>query len=395
MQMKSHAFVAPLLSSLLLAPACFTLAGCGTRPVAVSEEALPYDRAIAAAADELFEQTRTLPRRLAGQDRGTVVLDPTIAADSGQQTVATQQMDRAIGERLQQQRQFELLPFQASSISTAQYLLVGSLARARTAYRLNLALVEIRSGEVIGQSSALAHQDGIDMKPMNYYRDSPVLMKDETVDGYVRTSTTPAGHAADPTYLGRIAAATTVHEAAALYNAGRYREALAEYRKLSAAPGGNQLRVLNGVYLSSVKLGRVAEAEEAFGRLVAYGLTQKNLSVKFLFNPGSTEFWSDHRLTSAYGMWLRQIARQAGSAKTCMDIVGHSSKTGPEAVNDSLSARRASFIRQKLSAELPELAGRTRTVGMGSRHNLVGSGTDDVVDAPDRRVDFSIVDCAA
>lgn len=34
-------------------------------------------------------------------------------------------------------------------------------------------------------------------------------------------------------------------------------------------------------------------------------------------------------------------------------------------------------------------------MGTGSRHNLVGSGPDDVVDAPDRRVDFTIVDCDA
>ncbi len=394
--MRSPTFAAPLLSGLLLAAtACLGLGGCATRPATVSEEAMPYDRAIVVAADALFEQTRTLSKRLAGQDRGTVILDPAIAADTGQQTVATQQLDRAIGERVQQSRQFELLPFQASSLAKAQYLLVGSLAKAQADVRVSVALVALDGGEVIAQSSALARMDGIDMKPMSYYRDSPVLMKDETVDGYVRTSTTPVGKPADATYLGRISAATAVHEAASLYNAGRYREALAEYRRLSAAPAGNQIRVLNGVYLASAKLGRTAEAEDAFGRLVAYGLTQKNLSVKFLFNPGSTEFWADTRLTSAYGMWLRQIARQAGSARTCMDIVGHSSKTGPEAVNDSLSARRANSIRQKLSSESPELASRTRTLGMGSRNNLVGSGTDDVVDAPDRRVEFSIVDCPA
>jgi outer membrane protein OmpA-like peptidoglycan-associated protein len=393
--MRRRFFAMPLLFSLLLGTAATSmLAGCSTTQPA-SADAVPFERAIHAATDALFDQTQTLPNFLAKLSGRTVVLDPTLDADSGQQTLATQQLDRAIGERVQQLRQFELLPLKAESLSSAQYLLVGSMARAQGAYRVNLALLDIKSGMVVAQSSALARQDGVDTKPMNYYRDSPVLTKDETVDGYVRTSSTPAGKAADTTYMERIAASASINEAATLYNAGRYREALAEYRELLATPAGKQIRVLNGVYLSSVKLGRTAEAEEAFGRLVAYGLTQKNLSIKFLFNPGSTEFWADARLTSAYGMWLRQIARQASNAKACMDIVGHSSKTGPEAVNDSLSAKRASFIRQKLSAESTELASRTRTVGMGSRNNLVGSGTDDVVDAPDRRVDFTIVDCAA
>ncbi|VTU15449.1 Outer membrane protein-associated (lipo)proteins [Variovorax sp. PBL-H6] len=393
MQIRPHVFTLPLLCGLLLGIGASTLAGCSTSKVAA--EALPYDRAIRVAADALLDQAQPFSSMLAGTQRRAVVLDPTLDADSGQQTSATQQLDVAIGERVQQARYFELVPFEAANLKSAEYLIVGSVSRAQGGHRLDLALLDLKTGGVLAQSSVLARLDPADMKPIGYYRDSPVLMKDETVEGYLRTTQTRAGNQADASYLGRIGAAASINDAARLYNSGRYREALVEYRGLAATPAGNQIRVLSGVYLSSVKLGRTAEAEGAFGRLVAYGLAQKNLSVKFLFNPGSTEFWADPRLTSAYGMWLRQIARQASNAKVCMDIVGHTSSTGPEEVNDSLSARRALFIKQKLSAESTELAARTRTIGMGSRHNLVGSGTDDVVDAPDRRVDFAIVDCAA
>lgn len=40
------------------------------------------------------------------------------------------------------------------------------------------------------------------------------------------------------------------------------------------------------------------------------------------------------------------------------------------------------------------MAERSRQEGMGSRQYMVGSGNDDVFDAPDRRVEFRIVDCA-
>ncbi|VTU18672.1 Outer membrane protein-associated (lipo)proteins [Variovorax sp. PBS-H4] len=393
MQIRPDVFTLPLLYSLLLGIGASTLVGCSTPHVAA--EALPFDRAIRAAADGLLEQAQPLSGMFAAPDRQAVMLDPTLDADSGQQTSATQQLDSAITERVQQGRSFELMPFEAAHLKSAKYLVVGSISRAEGGHRLDLALLDLNTGGVVAQTSVLARLDAADMKPIGYYRDSPVLMKDETVEGYIRTTRARPGNQAEASYLGKIGAAASINDAARLYNSGRYREALVEYRGLAATPAGNQIRVLSGMYLSSVKLGRTVEAESAFGRLVAYGLAQKNLSVKFLFNPGSTDFWADSRLTSAYGMWLRQIARQASNAKVCMDIVGHTSKTGPEEVNDSLSARRASFIKQKLSAEASELTARTRTVGMGSRHNLVGSGTDDVVDAPDRRVDFAIVDCTA
>jgi outer membrane protein OmpA-like peptidoglycan-associated protein len=158
-------------------------------------------------------------------------------------------------------------------------------------------------------------------------------------------------------------------------------------------PAGEQIRVVNGVYLSAAKLGRTAEAEQAFARVVALGIAYNELGVKFLFNPGSTEFWSDPKVSSAYPMWLRQIARESTSAKVCMNIVGHTSHTGSEPANDALSLQRANFIRQRLVAEASTLGAKTKTSGMGFRQNIVGSGTDNAVDALDRRVEFKIVPC--
>ena len=220
-----------------------------------------------------------------------------------------------------------------------------------------------------------------------------LLAKDKVVDGYVRTSAAAPGQRADATYLERIATATLINEATTLYNSERYQDALGQYRGALATPAGEQLRVLNGIYLTNVKLGRLKEAEQAFGRVVAMGIAYNELGVKFLFNPGSTEFWSDTRISGAYGMWLRQIAREATLAKACMNIIGHTSRTGSEQANDALSLQRAAYVKQRLSSEAAELAARTKPVGMGFRQNIVGSGSDNSVDALDRRVEFKIVPC--
>jgi len=127
--------------------------------------------------------------------------------------------------------------------------------------------------------------------------------------------------------------------------------------------------------------------------VVAFGLTNNNLGVKFLFNPGTTNFWSDAQISGPYGFWLRQIARQASAAKVCMNVVGHTSLTGSAPYNDRLSLQRAAYIKQRLDREAPELGPRTKASGMGFRENLVGTGTDDARDALDRRVEFKITGC--
>ena len=358
---------------------------------AIDNEKRPLADAIRVATAGLLQQVP----QTAGRERRVAVLDPTLDAGTGQQTNATIVVDKAVAEQIAQGGAFEVLPFEATSLAKASHLLTGTLQRTQGGYGVNLALVDLKAGIVVAQSSAMARPEGVDMRPLAYYRDSPVVVKDRVIDGYVRTAITPPGQKADANYLQRIAAATVINDATMLYNAARYREALGEYRSALSMPAGDQIRALNGLYLSHVKLGQMAEAEEAFGRLVSYAIAANSLGVKFLFNPGSVEFWSDPKVTGAYGMWLRQIAKQTSAAKVCMDVIGHSSATGTEAVNDALSLRRAVSIKRRLGVEMPEVLNRLRTQGMGAKQNIVGTGSDDVVDALDRRVEFAIVDCPA
>src|SRR5207245_1049377 len=165
------------------------------------------------------------------------------------------------------------------------------------------ALTDLRGGSVVAQASSRARDEGLDTNPTRYYRDSPVVVKDKVVDGYIATSQTPPGSPADSVYFERVATATTISEATLAYNNESYQDALALYQTAAARPGGEQLRVLNGIYLASWKLGRANEAEEAFGKVVALGLSGNNLGVKFLFNPGTINFWSDPQVSGPYGFW--------------------------------------------------------------------------------------------
>lgn len=379
------------------------LATAPTQPT-VSTSELSFSEAIVVATDGLVAQTQKMPAFLAVVEsklaRKSVVVDPMIDAASGQQTQATQLLERRIAEHLAARKEggFDLLPFRSETLSKVQYLLAGTLTRqpggaGKRPLQINLALVELKTGRVGAQASALARDDGLNHTPLAIYQDSPVLVKDKVVDGYASTASTAPGGAADGVYMERVAVASVINEAGTLYNAERYPESLAKYQEARSQAGGEQLRTLNGIYLNDVRLGRSAEAESAFGQIVAYGLRSNKLDVKFLFNPGSTEFWSDPKINGAYPMWLRQIAKEGAGARVCMAIVGHTSHTGSEQTNDVLSLQRAAFIQQRLAAEAPALAQRIKASGMGWRENLVGSGTDNAVDALDRRVEFRVEPC--
>ena len=387
----------------VLVPATLLLAGCGT-PVATSDtNELPFEQAVAVATDGLIKQTQKLPGFLAKMEakvsKKGLLVDPMIDASSGQQTGITRQLEQQVTDRLRKNyEQIEILPLQPANLAKAEYLLTGTTTRVQTdkparAFNINLAITDLKTGKVVAQSTARSRDEGLDATPTPYYRDSPVLVKDKVVEGYVRTSETPPGKAADPAYFERIAAAPAIADATNAYNNERYQESLALYTSAASTPAGEQIRVLNGIYLANWKLGKTAEAEEAFGKVVALGLASRNLGVKFLFNPGTTDFWSDPKVSGQYGFWLRQIARQAAAAKACMDVVGHTSKTGSEAVNDRLSKQRASYIKERLEKESSELAGRLKSSGVGFHENIVGTGTDDVRDALDRRVEFKVTAC--
>ncbi len=359
-----------------------------------------FDEAVNVATDSLMAQLQKGLSTKTEAKRG-VVIDPMVDAASGQQTGATHLLEQRVADRLRSNySQFDVMPFQVANLSKAQYLLTGTMTRVASSqpgapqvFQINLALTDLKVGTVVAQASSRARDEGLDTNPTPYYRDSPILVKDKVVDGYISTSQTPPGRPADPVYFERVATATIISEATLAYNNASYQDALTLYRNAAATPSGEQLRVLNGIYLASWKLGRANEAEEAFGKVVALGLSSNNLGVKFLFNPGTTNFWSDPQVSGPYGLWLRQIARQAVVAKVCMNVVGHTSLTGSQAYNDRLSQQRAAYIKKRLDTEAPELAPRTRSSGMGFREPIVGTGTDDARDALDRRVAFKIAEC--
>jgi outer membrane protein OmpA-like peptidoglycan-associated protein len=362
---------------------------------------LPFEEAVLSAANNLLGKAQ-----LAGDvPRHTIVIDPLIDGVTGAQTNASRAMGQRIVELIRERYpQYEVQPFSAANVAKSPLVLVGTLTGVnaerktegdREAYRICLALADLKTGKLVGKGLAFARMDGVDPAPTAFFRDAPAWAEDPATLGYIRTCQgTRAGDPIHPLYVDRITTGALISEAIDAYGAGRYREALGLYETALGAPAGKQLRVYSGLYLTNWRLGRRDAAAQAFGQIVDQGLDSKRLGVKFLFRPGSTAFWSEPGpAATPYDLWLKALASQASQRQSCLEVVGHSSATGPAALNERLSLLRAEYVRDQLVRTAPALGRRTIANGAGSRETMVGNKRDDASDALDRRVEFKVIGC--
>jgi len=353
---------------------------------------VPFDEAFNKAANDMFSKAN-LPE---GTSKVTMIIDPLIDASTGAQSRTTVSMEKRLTELARNNYpRFEIVKFSADTIDNAQTLLVGSVTAInnagqasgpRDAYSIWLTLIDLKSQKVIGKGIARAQPNGIDPTPTPYFAEAPVYTKDAATDGYIKACRTPLGQSVDQAYLNRLRAQASLSDAINAYNERRYDRALELYQAALKEPGGDQLRAYNGLYLANWRLKREKEAAEAFNKIVDYSLNNNRLAVKFLFRPGTTQFYSAAGAATPYNMWVRQIANHVANRNACLQLVGHASPTGPEPLNDRLSKRRADAVMTQISTQQPALSKRLSATGVGFREVIVGTGRDDASDALDRRV---------
>lgn len=357
----------------------------------------------APAASELTLQSAVeqMTKDMASQLRSTsgnriTVIDPIIDRTTGQQTLASARVEQELGPALSAAiKGVRLVQFDEDGASTSQWIVSGTLTATaeEDRYTAIVAITDRSSGLVVAQSVARFTESSLDGSPTRFYNDSPSIGRDRSVDGLVKTSETPAGQPADALYVEQVPTSALLAKALEDYNHERWDRALAAYTAAAGRTDGQQLRTFNGLYLTNMRLGKSRDAEAAFGRIAALGLATNNLAVKLLFKPGSTDFFQGTELTAAYPMWVRQIARSAQSSGNCLNVVGHTSRSGSEAINEKLSLSRAEAVRGMLEREAKSLAGQLNASGVGYRQNIIGSGADNASDAVDRRVEFKVVAC--
>jgi outer membrane protein OmpA-like peptidoglycan-associated protein len=360
-----------------------------------------FEDAVARAGQELLAEAHSQ----LGDEPRPLIVDPLIDANTGAQTVSTVRMGTQLEDIIKAQHPtWQVRPFTRQTLAQQPLLLIGTLTPVNVersidappdAFRVWLTLIDLRSGKVVAKRLDRATVDSVNAEPLPFYRDSPTWHKDKTVLGYINSCqiNTKPGDSADPEYLARLPAAAIVNEAIIAYGEGKIPLANQLYREAQPQADPGDMRVLNGLYLTSWKLGQRDAAKDAFDKLVESGFELRRLPVKLLFEPGSTRFIQIGDLAQQYQIWTTSLAKGAGRLSSCLRIVGHASRTGSARVNEQLSRQRAEAVQRMLEQNNRRLSTRLSAAGAGSREPLVGLGTDDARDALDRRVEFRVVDC--
>ena len=374
------------------------------RPVPVAAPppitSAPFAEAVARAGERLLQDAQSA----VGSGQRELIIDPLIDASTGQQTAGSVQMGVQLATLIKSRvPAWNVKPLTRASLAGKPLLLIGTLTAISTtgakeqnadAFRICLVLIDLRNGRLVAKRIDRATLASVNAEPMALFRDSPTWALDKTAVAYIKSCQgSSPGDAVDAAYLLRLPAAALINEASIAFADNKTAEAYKLFREAQPIADPDDLRVLNGLYMTSWRTGKKKEAAETFGKIVNVGLDAKRLPIKIFFNPGQTTLIQSADLQSQYAVWLRELAVQVGLRETCMRVVGHTSRTGDAAANVALSQKRAGIVKATLERQNKKLAQRLSADGVGSREIIVGLGTDDLRDALDRRVEFRTVDC--
>lgn len=422
-----HCFVSSALIAAVLALLC---TGCA-RPKPLKRQNLDtpvsFDVAVRMIAFDLFAQISNQQKLTAKRQPPVFVTDTSSkvgkirvkeqSPDAG--NVPTSFMTDVImnadtGEEIELNKQiFEIIQMTATNsfpsysvaemnsenVHQANFVIIGVVKneiynnQSTKLPHLFLSAVDVKNSQVMAHSEVWISNQDMKLQPTALYSDSPMFLKDPRAEKVIATARAAAGSVVDTNYFSTMQTNGLLTEASTAYNRGDYHLAVELFGKAAGRDDGQVMKTYAGLYQAHSKLRQLTEAEAAFAKLTEIGLKNGTLSVKFLFQVADTSFFGSSEQVAEYDIWLRQISRKIAESRSCVEISGHASHSGSADFNKKLSDKRAHTIQKRLLEISPVIAKNTVAIGRGFEENIVGSGTDDIRDAIDRRVEFKVLDC--
>jgi outer membrane protein OmpA-like peptidoglycan-associated protein len=325
-----------------------------------------------------------------------IVIDPFIDVESGYPVKANTRIFAIMSEEIK--KRFEITgAMEPDNLEVSEYVLNGmvTVEREQTGqghrYKVYGAVFEKSSGKVLASASVLVNR--FDTTPMDIYKDSPVFLKGENYQRHASSVKKSPDETVEKGYHDRLMIKSMQVKGDMLYEQKEYKKSLSYYDQAASSQSGQQLEVLNGQFTNLLKQGEWDRAETVYAKLIRASIAETGeLASKITFNPNSlAPIESKARI---YGIYIKQIAKLVAAVPSCrIQIIGHSSRTGKEAYNDNLSLQRSLWIQKQMASYVSEMINRSETIGRGFRENIVGTGTDDITDEIDRRVEFKFSNC--
>lgn len=324
-----------------------------------------------------------------------IVIDPFIDVESGYPVKVNTMISEIISQELQ--KRFEITgQMEPDNLEVSEYVLNGMVTleekhKGQENYKIYGTVFEKSSGKVLAAASVRVNR--FDTTPMDIYKDSPVFMKGKNYGQYTSSVRKMPNETVETGYHDRLMIKSMLVKGDMLYEHKEYRKSLSYYMQAAGSQSGLQLEVLNGQFANLIKQSRWEEAENIYAKLIGASIAETGeIASKITFVPNSVV--PIETKVNLYNIYMKQIAKLAAGIPGCrIKIIGHCSRTGTEAYNDNLSLQRALWIQKYMASYVPEIMDKSEAIGLGFRENIVGTGTDDITDEIDRRVEFEFSQC--
>jgi len=325
-----------------------------------------------------------------------IVIDPFIDMESGYPVKANARITEIMSEEIK--KRFEITgTMEPDNLEVSEYVLNGMVTVEREQagkghrYKVYGTVFEKSSGKVLASASVRVSR--FDTTPMDIYKDSPVFLKGENYKQLASSVKKSPDETVEKGYHDRLMIKSMQVKGDMLYEEKEYKKFLSYYDQAASSQSGLQLEALNGQFTNLLKQGEWDRAETAYAKLIRASIAETGeIASKITFNPNSlVPIESKARI---YNIYIKEIAKLVSAVPSCrIRIIGHSSRSGSEMYNDTLSMQRSVWILKEMSSHVPEIADKAETAGRGFRENIVGTGTDDITDEIDRRVEFKFSHC--
>jgi tetratricopeptide (TPR) repeat protein len=361
---------------------------------------LGLEEAVALLGQDLKTQLEEAPQKEKGATRSTqsIVVDPILSIENGQQFKANQQIESILTRELGSA--FKVEEISPETLAKAGYVLTGALSQSANLSRdtqsnsqLVIAILELSTGTVkaIGRIGI----NGYPSEPLSFYKDSPLFLRDKSVRLATLLFSWSRGQAASPEYIRFLPEKANIQKGIISYDKGQFSDAASSFSKAVEHSDGGTLSSYAGLYLSSQKLHRNRTAYKAFTNLLTIAIDENHrLDLRLQFRDNSPAFVPEPELAKQYAGWLKYIARYMQRNRYCLDISGHGSRSEDKMNAEQLSLSRARTIQGVMSVTYPGIIKKSRVEGKGFKENIVGNGANDASDAADRRVELSVINCS-
>jgi outer membrane protein OmpA-like peptidoglycan-associated protein len=362
----------------------------------LSDLPLSFNAAIPILANNLMMQVKSKQRILDSFSTKNIVIDPFIDLKSHEVIKVSEQIEKIFVAETQKVfgDQFSIERLTPKNIYQADYVIHGVIMSEPyknngNYYHIISSVVEKNKGKVIAKSDVWISNQTLDYTPII---DSPIVILNpqSITEDIVKIK---LGAAVAPNYNSVLEIEALINKAEEAYVNKDYDTALDLFTIATQEQSFDQMSMIKayiGLYRTNINLKDLNAAEKVFEKIVSLNFDKNSiLNVKVIFLVSKTAF--DDTLAAEYPLWLRQIGKYFEQKNLCLEIVGHSSRSGKLPYNCRLSLDRAVAIQQKLEANFSNI--NSITDGKAWAENLVGSGTDDAQDAIDRRVGFKLASC--